>query len=624
MFELVRRASRHNEANGRRPIALTTHRQRVLSFKGLVVADQKVERRLAAVVAADVFRYSRLMEADETGTLAQLKALRREIIDPKIAEYRGRIVKTTGDGILLEYYSVTDAVQCSVDIQEAMAQRNVSVPEDRRIQFRVGINLGEIIIEGDDIYGTGVNVAARLEAMAEPGSICISGNVYDQIRSILSLGYVDLGEQTVKNISAPVRSFAVRMGEMEARTPPAAPVEWHNKATIAVLPFDNLSGDPGQEYFADGMAEDIITALSHIRWLAVIARNSSFAYKGKNVDVKQVGNELGVRYLLEGSVRKAGNRVRITGQLIDTSTMAHLWADRFDGDLDDIFELQDRVTGNVVATVAPKLEHAEIERAKRKQTENLDAYDYFLRGMASLQKWTKESSNEALQLFYRAIERDQEYASAYGMAAWCFVWRKVNGWMVDRQNEIEEATRLARRAVDLGEDDAVALAAGGYALVFVGHEIEDGSAYIDRALALNPNLVWALHSSGWTNAFLGQSDLAIKRLTHAIQLSPLDPLNFRAEGGMALAHFLAGRYDDACLWAEKSLRKRPKYLASIRELAAAHALAGRLTEAQQTMEHLRSVNPELRISTVKDWVPLRRAEDLARLQEGLRKAGLPE
>ncbi len=397
-----------------------------------------------------------------------------------------------------------------------------------------------------------------------------------------------------------------------------------SRPSIAVLPFANMSGDAEQEYFADGMVEEIITELSHMRWLSVIARNSSFTYKGKSVDVKQVGRELGVRYVLEGSVRKSGNRVRITGQLIDTSTAAHLWADRFDGGIEDIFDLQDQVTANVVGAIAPRLEQAEIERAKRKPTENLDAYDYFLRAMASLYQWTRESNDEALRLFRRAIDLDPNFAAAHGMAAWSFVWRKVNGWISDRANELAEVERLARRAVELGPDDVVALAGGGYALVFVVHDLDEGPAVMERALALNPNHAWTLNSSGWTKAFLGDTDTAIKYLTEAIRLSPLDPHIFRAHGGLALAHFLAGRYDEAIKWAEVSLRERPNFIAAMRELAAANALAGRLAEAQKAMARLRQIDPAVRVSTVKDWLPLRRPEDLKRLQEGLRMAGLPE
>jgi TolB-like protein/class 3 adenylate cyclase len=591
--------------------------------------EDRVDRRLAAILAGDVAGYSRLMGADEEGTLRQLKAHRKELVDPKITEHRGRIVKTTGDGMLVEFVSVVDAVRCAVDIQRGMVERNSAVPASKRIEFRMGINVGDIISDDNDIYGDGVNVAARLQALAEPGGVCVSRNVHDQVCDKLNFGFENMGEQTVKNIARPIGVHRVQLFDLDASAAATAVAVTPNhrpssRPSIAVLPFVNMSGDPEQEYFADGIVEEIITALSHMHWLSVIARNSSFTYKGKNVDVKQVGREMSVRYVLEGSVRKAGNRVRITGQLIDTSTGAHLWADRFDGGLEDIFDLQDQVTASVVSAIAPKLEQAEIERAKRKPTESLDAYDYFLRGMASLHQWTKESSDEALRLFYRSIELDSDFASAYGMASWCFVWRKVNGWMGDRAQEIADATWLARRAVDLGPGDAVALSGGGYALVFVAHELDGGAAYIDRALALNPNLAWALHSSGWTKAFLGEPDAAIEHLTHAIRLSPLDPLKFRAQGGIAFAHFLAGRYDEAALWAEKALLERPNYLAAIRELAAANALAGRLAEAQKAMAHLRDIDPALRVSTVKEWVPLRRPDDIAMLEEGLRKAGLPE
>jgi TolB-like protein/class 3 adenylate cyclase/Flp pilus assembly protein TadD len=591
------------------------------------MAEPRVERRLAAILAADVAGYTRLMGADEEGTLRRLKAHRSELVDPKITEYRGRIVKTTGDGILVEFVSVVDAVRCAVDIQRGMQERNIDVPPEAGIQFRMGINVGDVIIESADIFGDGVNVAARLEALADPGGIAVSSVVHDQVRDKLSFGFEDLGDQIVKNVARPIRVHRIYVSGVEAPVVAKRPIAFDpsssSRPSIAVLPFANMSGDPEQEYFADGVVEEIITALSRMRWLSVIARNSSFTYKGKNVDVKQIGRELKVRYVLEGSVRKSGGRVRITGQLIDTSTGAHLWADRFDGGLQDIFDLQDQVTSKVVGAIAPKLEQAEIERSRRKPTESLDAYDYFLRGLASLHQWTRESTDEALQLFYRSIELDSGFAAAYGMAAWCFVWRKVNGWMGDRAKAISEAERLARRAVELGPDDAVALSGGGYALVFVVHQLDDGAAFIERALALNPNLSWALHSSGWTKAFLGDSDAAIKYLTDAIRLSPLDPQTFRAQGGIAFAHFLAGRYHDAITWAEAALRERPNYLAAIRELAAASALVGRLPEAQKAMAHLREIDPAMRVSDVKDWVPFRRPDDLKRLQEGLRLAGLP-
>ena len=595
------------------------------------MGEERVERRLAAIFAGDIAGYSRLMGADEEGTLRQLKAHRKSLVDPKITEHRGRIVKTTGDGMLVEFVSVVDAVRCAVDIQRGMAERTANEPPEKRIRFRIGINIGDIIIDGNDIYGDGVNVAARLEALAEPGGICVSRIVHDQVRDKLSFGFEDMGEQMVKNIARPVGVHRVHIAEAVSSTmvnsaPGAQPAEARgsSRPSIAVLPFTNMSGDAEQEYFADGMVEEIITQLSHMRWLSVIARNSSFTYKGKSVDVKQVGRELGVRYVLEGSVRKSGNRVRITGQLIDTLTAAHLWADRFDGAIEDIFDLQDQVTASVIGAISPKLEQAEIERAKRKPTESLDAYDYYLRGMASHNQWTRESNEEALRLFYRAIELDPGFATAHGLAAWSFVWRKMNGWIDDRGEELAEVERLARRAVELGPDDVVALAGGGYALVFVVHALDDGAAAIERALELNPNHAWTLHSSGWTKAFLGESDAAIEQLSRAIRLSPLDPHIFRAHGALALAHLLAGRYDEAIKWAEVSLRQRPNYIAAMRELAAANALAGRLPEAQKVMAQVREVTPAMRVSKVKTWLPLRRPDDLKRLEDGLRLAGLPE
>jgi TolB-like protein len=407
---------------------------------------------------------------------------------------------------------------------------------------------------------------------------------------------------------------------LEPAPTPALP----DKPSIAILPFQNMSGDPEQEYFVDGIVEDIITALSRMRWLFVIARNSSFTYKGRAVDLKQVGCELGVRYVLEGSVRKAANRVRITGQLIDTATGAHLWADRFDGELADVFDLQDQVTASVVGAIAPTLQRAEIERAKRKPTDSLDAYDYFLRGMACVHQWTSDANDEALRMLRKAIDLDPDFASAYGMASWCYTWRSINRWTVDRLRETAEATRLARRAVDLGVDDAVALCTGGYALAFVAHDLDGGATHIDRALTLNPNLAWAWHSSGWLRAFLGEPDVAIKHLEHGMRLSPLDPFVFRAYAGLACAHLLAGRYEEASSWAEKALQRRPNLLVAVREAAASHALAGRLAKAQNAMAQLRQSDPGLRISNFTEWLPLRRPEDIATYEEGLRRAGLPD
>jgi TolB-like protein len=447
-----------------------------------------------------------------------------------------------------------------------------------------------------------------------------SGEEQRLVRTLARKGFRFVGD--VKETQDGVAPPAVSVAKLEEASAPALSLP--DGPSIAALPFQNWSGDPEQEYFADGVVEDIITALSRVHWLFVIARNSSFTYKGRAVDVKQVGRELGVRYLMEGSVRKAANRVRITGQLIDATTGAHLWADHFEGSLDDIFELQDQVAERVVGAIMPKLERAEIERAKRKPTESLHAYDYYLRGMASLHQATRESVSEALRLFTKAIEIDPDFASAYAMAAWCYFWRKINGWMDDRAQEVAEGARLARRAAQLGKDDAVALARGGHALAHLEGDLNGGIALIDKALELNPNLAAAWFLSGFLRVGRGEHDDAIERFTRARRLSPLDPEISRMQSGMAMAHLLAGRFDAASSWAEMAFRELPSLLYPVGALAASHALAGRMDQAQQAMRHMRQLDPTLRISKLADWLPFYRTEDLAMLADGLRKAGLPE
>jgi TolB-like protein len=583
--------------------------------------SERARRQLSAILAADVAGYSRLIGLDEEGTLTRLKELRRTLIDPKINEHRGRIVKTMGDGLLVQFSSVVDAVRCAVDIQRQMSEQHAEAVQDQRIEFRMGINVGDIVIDGDDIHGDGVNVAARLEGLAEPDGICVSASVHDQVRDKLDLTFEDAGDQQLKNIARPVRVYQVRLGHpAKAATLPTLP----NKPSIAVLPFQNMSGDVEQEYFADGVVEEIITALSRIRWLFVIARNSSFTYKGRAVDVKQVGRELGVRYILEGSVRKAGNRVRITGQLIDVSTGAHIWADRFEGELANIFDLQDQVTASVVGAIEPKLEQAEMERAKRKPTESLDAYDHYLRGLAAVHQWTKESNREALSHFNRATELDPNFASAFGMAARCYAQRVGFAWVTDRSQEVADTLRLARRAGELGKDDAVALATAGQALVVVVGEASDAAALIDRALKLNPNLAWAWFSSGFARVSLNKLEDAIDHVSRAMRLSPQDPQMFALEIVIAAAHLFAGRPEEAFSWAEKAIQERPNFFVGQCVVAASGALAGKIPDAQKAMERARRLNPALRISNLKDLQPFRRSEHVTKLAEGLRIAGLPE
>ena len=396
------------------------------------------------------------------------------------------------------------------------------------------------------------------------------------------------------------------------------------KPSIAVLPFVNLSGDPAQDYLADGVVEDIIAALSQNRWLFVVARNSSFTYKGRTVDVKQVGRELGVRYVLEGSWRTAQNRVRITGQLIDAATGAHHWASRFEGVLDDIFELQDQITESVAGAIAPQLERAEIERARHKPTASLDAYDYYLRGVAELHQGTRSTIDQALHCLHKATEIDPEFASAYAVAAWCYCWRKANGWMGDVAQELAEGVRLARRAVDLDKGDAVALARSGHALGYLGGDLHGGIALLDKALVLNPNLATARFLGGFLRLWDGQTEAAIEHLEHAMRLSPLDPELYRMQAGMAVAHLFAGRHDEASSWAEKAYRELPSFLLAVAVLAASHALAGRIAEARRAMDDVRRLDPGLRLSRVGDWLPIHRPENLATFVDGLRKAGLPE
>ena len=450
-----------------------------------------------------------------------------------------------------------------------------------------------------------------------------SGERQHLIRTIARKGFRFVGEVKEDQGAPSSANLGRPMQSNETSNAPALALP--DKPSIAVLPFQNMSGDPEQEYFADGVVEEIITALSRMRWLFVIARNSSFTYKGRVVDVKQVGRELGVRYVLEGGVRKAANRVRITGQLIDAATGGHLWADRFDGALEDVFDLQDRVATSVVGAIAPKLEHAEIGRAKRKPTENLGAYDYYLRGMASLYRWTKDSNDEALRLLYRAIELDPDFASAYGIAAWCYVWRKTQGWVTNSVQDNAEATRLARRAVELGKDDAVALSAGGITFAHVAGDLDGGIAFIERALLLNPNLAGAWLNSGWVRVWLGEAEVAIEHLARAMRLSPLDPILFRMQGATASAHLFAGRYDEASSWAEKALRENPNLQQALRVAASSHALAGRREEAQKALARIRQLDPDFRISNMRDRIPaLLRPQDFARYAEGLRKAGVPE
>jgi TolB-like protein len=512
--------------------------------KGLraMVPDQpsRVGRRLSAIVAADVAGYSRLMHNDEEATHAKLTALLAESVEPAIAEHGGRIVKNTGDGFLAEFPSAVEAVRAAMQFQTRLKELTIAEVEDRRILFRVGVNIGDIIVEAHDIFGDGVNIAARLESIAEPGGICISSFAYDQVRGKVAIEFVDLGEQNLKNIDRPVRIYAAKLkdGAVSAPAPEAKkPLPLPDKPSIAVLPFENMWGYPEQEYFTDGMVEDIITALSRFKSLFVIARNSSFTYKGKAVEIKQVGRELGVRYVLEGSVRKTGGKVRISGQLIEAATGAHLWADRFDGPLDDIFALQDKVTSNVVAAIEPRLVQAEIDRSERKPTESLDAVDLYYRALHSHRRVTRQGYEDALRLARQAISLDPNFAAAYGLALDCYIGQEELGWITN-DDVAAEGKQYALRAIEVGADDAFALAR---AANFFGRNLGDtGTAdvIVDQAIAVNPNLSLAWRMRGWISAYLGQHEAAIEQFQYAMRLNPLDPEIYLVESGLAWANFL--------------------------------------------------------------------------------------
>jgi len=599
---------------------------------GCSVSEERVERRLAAVLAADVAGYSRLMGTDEEGTLSRLKTVRKALIDPTIAAHRGRIVKTTGDGMLVEFASAVDAVRGAVEIQTSMAEQNAPVPQDQKIEFRIGIHVGDIIFDDNDIFGDGVNVAARVENECEPGGVCVSGTALEQIRGKTNFTFDDLGEKRLKNIERPVQLYAVRGATSAATTTTAAisimphdnnkPLPLPDKPSIAVLPFQNMSADPEQEYFADGMVEDIITGLSRSKLLFVIARNSTFTYKGKAVAVRQVGRELGVRYVLEGSVRKAGKRLRVTAQLIDVSTDAHIWADKFDSDLEDIFDLQDRLTGSVIGAISPKLEQAEIERAQRKPTDNLHAYDYYLRAQFSAYRHTREGNVEALRLAKIAISLDPTYALAHAFAANVLGQRKAFGWVVDAAQERTETRRFAEQAIQLDRDDPLVLAMVGQQYSFVLEEPENGIALLARAVVLDPNLVVARNWSGWGGLYVGNVDLAIEQFSAALRLSPLDPRSFLPQSGMAYAHFFAGRYEDCLSWATRAVQSQPKFPGGRRAMMAALAMTGHISEARRIYDEVLKIDPAFRISDLK--TRFRQSEYVERLGQAFRLAGVPE
>ena len=581
-----------------------------------------VERKLAALFAADVEGYSRLMGLDEVGTLRTLTAY-RVIIDRLIAAHRGRIFTTAGDSLVADFASAVDAVQCAVEVQETIGKENADRPAGEQMRFRIGIHVGDIIVQGDNLFGDGVNIAARLEALAESGGICVSGTVRDQIGTKLPLSFVDLGEQRVKNIAQPIRAYQVRSDASPTDTPAAgASLPLPDKPSIAVLPFQNMSGDPEQEYFADGMVEEIITALSRIRWLFVIARNSSFTYKGQAIDVKQVGRELGVRYVLEGSVRKAGDRVRITAQLIDALTGTHLWADRFDGSLEDIFQLQDTVAVRVAGVIEPTLRHAEIQRARRKRPESLDAYDLYLRALPYAFTAMPGDADKALALLGKAIELDPDYAAAHAIIAWCHEQRYLRGGL--HEDTKTAALHHARQAIAIGGDDAAALATAGFVIAVAAHDYETAFTAFDRSFALSNSSALALGFSSIVRAWKGDDAMAVEQAHFALRLSPSDPLIYLPYVSLAYAHFAARRFEEAAAAASRASQSNPRFSPPYMLHTAALAELGRSDDAKAMAQRLLELEPGITISTAIRSARYANPENIAALRSALRKAGMPE
>jgi len=591
-------------------------------------SDQTAQRRLAAVLAADVVGYSDLMSRDEEGTLKRLRDLRRHVIEPRIRSHHGRLVKTVGDGFLVEFASPVDAVRCAVDLQKSVAEgsgKDNAKDNAKSLQLRVGINLGDIMVEEDgDIFGDGVNVASRLQKMALPGGICLSGKVYDEVRGKLSFDFEDRGELQFKNIGRPIRVFCLLAGIDPRQITPErrATSSRPEGPSIAVLPFVNLSKDPEQEYFADGIVEDVIAALSRFRSFFVIARNSTFAYKGRAVSVQQIGRELGVRYVLEGSVRRSGQKIRITAQLVDAATGMHLWAEHYDGVVEDVFDLQDQITASVVGSIQPSIRAAEIERARRKRPESLDAYDLVMRALPQVWALDREANKEAARLLDKALLLDPGYPLALSLAAWCRSQRIVYNWSQNIAEDKRETLRQAQAAAALGHDDPFILTVLGAALT-ITREYQRAKSMLERALSLDPNSAWGWNRSGWLHVYQDDPEVAIQHYERSLRLSPYDAMAFNCEVGIGCAHFIAKRYDLAALWQEKALVSKPSASWIHRTLAPAYAMAGEVEKARQSVGELVKGYPEIRIADILQAMAFSK-ETMSRLAEGLRRAGLPD
>ena len=593
-------------------------------------ADEAVERRLASIMSADVVGYSRLMGADEAGTLARLKAYRHDLIDPRIDRHRGRIVKTSGDGLLIEFPSVIDAVQCAIEVQQPLSERNAALSETEQMHFRIGINLGDVIVEPDDIYGDGINVAARLQTISEPGGVCISSPVFDQVKNKMSLDYVDLGDQELKNIAEPVRAYRLRVGAGAQPEPPAkaaqadrqvgATAELPDKPSIAVLPFDNMSGDPEQEYFSDGITEDIITDLSKVSGLFVIARNSTFAYKGKSMNVTQVVRELGVRYVLEGSVRKAGDRVRVTAQLIDGVTGGRRWAERYDRKVEDIFSVQDELTEQIVQALEVSLTDSERERLTHKDTENLEAYDFLLRGKDLYLRFTREANDQARQMFEQAVALDPNFVPAYAELARVYIQARNHGWSESLVESLKRAREYGEKALALDDQLAQAHNVLGFTDMWQKRH-EQARAHVDRALAVDPNFADSHMVRAFTLGFVGRAEEAVRAVEHAMRLNPSAP--FWYMWALGITCFVKQDYVNAVAACKKASSANPNFVFAHLWLAAGYGLLGQ-PEAKDEAAHCLRLNPDVSVKWAMEVVPYEDPATLRRFADGLRAAGLPD
>ena len=581
------------------------------------MTEHRVQRRLAAILATDVVGYSALMERAEEATYAEFERLKQELIEPSLSRHEGRLIKTTGDGALAEFASPLAATRCAVEMQDRLASIGSS------LQLRVGLNLGDVIVGPDgELYGEGINIAVRLEGVADPGGILVSEKVYSEVEGKLDGGFEDRGEQYLKNIAKPVRAYAVNTGAQSAPAAGQGAVpQLPDKPSIAVLPFQNMSGDPEQDYFADGMVEEIITALSRFKSLFVIARNSSFTFKGKAVDIKEAGRRLGVRYILEGSVRKAAGKVRITGQLIDAVTGAHIWADMFERDLTDVFALQDEVTIAVVTAIEPRLVQTEIAIAARRGPENLTAYDYYLRAIPQYYPATRAGNAEAIRLARRALELDPQFASVAALAGVCHMQNVLWGYAIDPQFDRREAIRLSRLAVSLDDSDPDALAWASLISTFMVADYEGEIEMVDRAVVLNPNSFNAWHCRGWVYRNAGLPVEAIRSFELAFRRSPLDPRLQFTFAGMGMALVELGRFDEAIVAGKKAQRHNPSFSSTYRCLAAAFAHLGRDAEAREAVARMAELDPDFTISA---WIARGGQSNSKLMIEGLRKAGVPE